>query len=77
MSELSETDLEFANKANIEAARRFKAGRDRLAEVLAAVVRDIEEYEDINNLAPSRRGVECWNTVARAKKTLAEVMGCN
>lgn len=35
---MAETDLEFANRANIEAARRFKAQRD----IMAAALREIK-----------------------------------
>jgi hypothetical protein len=48
---------------------------DRIAELeaaLRAVVRDVNDYERVNNLAPNPGRAECWDSVARAKAVLAK-----
>jgi len=44
-------------------------------EALRAVVRDINEYEHANNLAPNPGRAECWDSVAHAKAVLDAVGG--
>jgi len=49
-----------------------------LKQALEDVVRDINDYERGNNLAPKNRGpspgrTECWDSVARAKALLASM----
>lgn len=48
---------------------------DALVKALEAVVRDVNEYERLNNLAPTPSHVECWDSVAHAKAVLARVGG--
>ena len=43
---------------------------EQLREVLTAIVRDINDYERTNNLAPNPGRSECWDSVARAKHLL-------
>lgn len=42
-----------------------------LESALAAVVRDVNDYESTNNLHPNPGRAECWDSVARAKALLA------
>jgi hypothetical protein len=37
---------------------------------LRAIVEQVNDYERVNNLAPSPGKTECWQTVAHAKKLL-------
>lgn len=49
--------------------------REQLVSVkgaLAAVVRDVNEYERNNNLAPTPGHIECWDSIAHAKAVLAQ-----
>jgi len=41
-----------------------------LESALAAVVRDVNDYEATNNLHPNPGRAECWDSVARAKALL-------
>jgi len=51
---------------------------DALVKALQEVVRDIKEYERMNNLAPNPPRMECWDSVARAKDVLVDVgSACN
>lgn len=46
---------------------------DRFAEIetaLCAIVRDVNDYEEANNLSPNPGRTECWDSVARAKALL-------
>ena len=47
---------------------------ERLREALKAVLRDIEEYERVNNLAPNPGRKYCWDSVANAYEILEEDM---
>lgn len=46
---------------------------ERLRDALEAVVRDVNDYERVNNLSPSHSRSECWDSVAHAKNVLARV----
>jgi hypothetical protein len=46
---------------------------DQMREALAAVVRDVNDYEDANKLSPNPGRSECWDSVARAKAVLARI----
>jgi len=46
---------------------------DVLVSALQALVDNINDYERVNNLAPSPGRTECWDTVAHAKRILAAV----
>ena len=46
-----------------------------LVAALEAVIRDINDYERVNNLAPNPGRTECWDSVADAKALLASVGG--
>ncbi len=51
----------------------LEAQAKRIAELeaaLRAVVSDIEEYQQINNLFPSPGKPDCWQSVTRAKSVL-------
>jgi hypothetical protein len=48
---------------------------DALVKALEAVVRDVNDYERVNNLAPTPGHIECWDSVARAKQVLNDVGG--
>jgi hypothetical protein len=54
--------LELADKAAEEI--------ERLRAALAALVADVEEYERINNLAPSPGKPDCWQSITHAKNVL-------
>ena len=41
-----------------------------LEDALAAVVRDVNDYEAANNLYPNPGRTECWDSVERAKALL-------
>ena len=43
----------------------------RLREALEALIADIEDYERVNNLAPSPGKKDCWQSVMRAKQALS------
>jgi hypothetical protein len=53
--------------------RNLKAEIERLRAALAALISDIEEYERVNNLAPSPGKQDCWQTVTQAKAALRSV----
>jgi hypothetical protein len=44
---------------------------EQLRAALRDVVADIHEYERVNNLAPNPPRMECWDSVARARRALA------
>jgi hypothetical protein len=46
---------------------------DALVKALERVIRDINEYERVNNLAPNPGRTECWDSVAEAKALLRHV----
>jgi hypothetical protein len=46
---------------------------EALVQALRALVDNVNDYERVNNLAPSPGRTECWDTVARAKALLAVV----
>lgn len=46
---------------------------EALRAALAALVADIEDYERVNNLAPSPGQQSCWQSVTRAKALLGDV----
>lgn len=48
---------------------------DALASALRAVIDQVNDYERVNNLAPSPGRTECWDSVARAKALLGDVGG--
>ena len=45
----------------------------RLREALKLIISDIEDYERVNNLAPSPGKNDCWQSVTRAKEALSAV----
>jgi hypothetical protein len=45
-----------------------------LKESLTEVVRDILDYEKINNLSPSPGREDCWQSVTRAKAVLRKYL---
>jgi hypothetical protein len=48
---------------------------ERITELEGAlrdVVRDVNDYERVNNLAPNPGRSECWDSVGRAKTILAK-----
>jgi hypothetical protein len=53
------------------------ATREALVDTLRAVVRDINDYERANNLAPNPGREECWDSVYRAKVLLGYVKGAS
>lgn len=50
---------------------------EELVAALKSIVSDIEEYERINNLAPSPGKQDCWQSVTHAKALIAMVEGAN
>jgi hypothetical protein len=61
------------NVADAETRVVLARGARRIAELEAAlrnVVRDVNEYERVNNLAPNPGRSECWDSVAAAKAVL-------
>lgn len=40
---------------------------------LKAVMRDIDEYERVNNLSPNPRKTDCWQSVTFAKQIIARI----
>lgn len=46
-----------------------------LVKALEDVIRDINEYERVNNLVPNPGRSECWDSVARAKALLSLTSG--
>lgn len=46
---------------------------DALVQALQALVNQVNDYERVNNLAPTPGRTECWDTVARAKEVLGVV----
>jgi hypothetical protein len=61
-------DRNAANARLIAAAPELYATLDRL-------VSDIEEYERVNNIAPSPGHQDCWASVTLAKAALAKARG--
>jgi hypothetical protein len=51
------------------------AENEQLRTALQALVADIEEYERINNLAPSPGKQDCWQTITQAKAILRLTWG--
>lgn len=45
-----------------------------LVVALEDVIRDINDYEKANNLAPNPGRTECWDSVARAKLVLRDIV---
>jgi hypothetical protein len=70
---MSETDWLRAHDAWSKRALAAEAKIYLLAKALEDVVRDINDYERVNNLAPNPGRTECWDSVARAKDLLAVV----
>jgi hypothetical protein len=52
-------------------AECYEGKIERLHTALEDVIRDINEYERANNLAPNPDRTECWDSVARAKAALS------
>jgi hypothetical protein len=48
----------------------LEAENEQLKAALKDVIDDIHEYERVNNLAPNPPRVECWDSVARARRAL-------
>ena len=48
---------------------------DALVQALQALVDNVNDYERVNNLSPNPPRTECWDTVAHAKRVLADVSG--
>jgi hypothetical protein len=46
---------------------------DELVEVLQMLVDNVNDYERVNNLAPTPPRTECWDSIAHAKRVLAAV----
>jgi hypothetical protein len=44
---------------------------EEIAQALRAVIRDVNDFEQANKLAPNPGRTECWDSVARAKAILA------
>jgi hypothetical protein len=66
MKRQAEIDAAFI----ITAVNNHKA----LVQALEAVVNDVNEYERINRLAPTPGHVDCWDSIARAKAVLADLI---
>jgi len=66
---------EAADEHARNAFAKLQVVRADLAEahgVIAALVADIEDYERVNNLAPSPGKRDCWQSVTHAKDVLAQ-----
>ena len=57
------------HEMRMEALRLYEEN-ERLRKALESIIRDINEYERLNNLAPNSGRTECWDSVANAKKLL-------
>lgn len=68
---VANVNAHFCQEAN---ARLIAAAPDMLA-VLKQVVAQIEDYERVNNLAPSPGRQHCWDSVARAHEIIAKAEG--
>lgn len=64
----SSTDLVKDLKAEMQ--RRLKR-IEQLEDALRRVVRDVNDYEEVNKLHPNPGRTECWDSVAHAKRVLA------
>jgi hypothetical protein len=62
-----------ANERKRADARLILAAPD-LLDALRALLADIEDYERINNLAPSPGKSDCWQSVTRAKAAIAKAV---
>ncbi len=66
--------IDFAGLVNPDVIKQVGVARDRriaeLETALRAVVSDIEEYQQINNLFPSPGKPDCWQSVTHAKSVL-------
>lgn len=61
--------------ALVKYAKSLEIQIDVLVKALEAVVRDVNEYERVNNLAPTPGHIECWDSIALAKQVLGAVGG--
>jgi hypothetical protein len=65
---MSGTDWMWCYEHPKEAAKRI----DELEAALRAIVRDVNDYERVNNLSPNPGRTECWDSVAHAKAVLGK-----
>jgi len=63
--------LEAVLHGTNESWKELKVRIEALEAVLREVIRDIDEYERVNKLAPSPGKTECWQSVANARTALA------
>ena len=66
---------QYENKMLPATAKSYGEAADeieRLRAALRAVVDAINDYERVNNLAPSPGSTECWDCVAHAKIVLGQ-----
>jgi hypothetical protein len=71
----AKAEIEQLTEANRRMAKGCEKMGDeigRLKAVLKDVIDDIHEYERVNNLAPNPPRIECWDSVARARRALEE-----
>ena len=67
------TVSEYVSADNLVEFLNASRHHNALVNALEGVIRDINDYERANNLAPNPDRTECWDSVARAKSALASI----
>jgi hypothetical protein len=60
-------------KSSLKNCRVDACQKRLLVTALQDVIRDIHDYQRINNLAPNPGKTECWDSVARASRLLTDI----
>jgi predicted ATPase len=67
----SQYTAELCGQPECDCCRYADKRLAELEEALRRVVRDVNDYEEANQLSPNPGRTECWDSVAHAKAVLA------